>query len=89
MLRAEVRRLMDDRSNLKQERADKQRSTMHIERKTQVHQEMMDKLKSERYDLQKQNYTLKRQVEESDRKIYDLKIHLRLRGDVKPQKSCD
>lgn len=74
MLRSEIRRLMSDRSELKQQRSDKQRTELNIERKTQVFQEMIDKLKSERYELQRQNYVLKRKFEESDRKLFDLKL---------------
>lgn len=77
MLRCEIRRLMTDRSDLRQQRAEKERSTMDIERKTQVYQEIIDKLKSERYELQRQNYLIKRRADELDRKLYDSKIKAR------------
>jgi hypothetical protein len=68
---------MADRKDLREQRADKDRSTMNVERKTQVYQEMIDKLKSERYEYQRQNYILKRRAEEAERKFYDAKIKAR------------
>jgi hypothetical protein len=88
MLRSEIRRLMTDRSELRQQRTDNDRSALNTERRTQVFQEMIDKLKTERYELQRSNYVLKRRSEESERKVFDAKIKARKNVEIKSEKKC-
>jgi predicted RNase H-like nuclease (RuvC/YqgF family) len=88
MLRSEIRRLMADRSQLRQERIDNDRSALNTERKIQVFQEMIDKLKTERYDLQRSNYVLKRRIEDSERKVFDAKIKARKNVRNKSEKNA-
>ncbi|KAJ3342081.1 hypothetical protein HDU91_000586, partial [Kappamyces sp. JEL0680] len=77
MLRTEIRRLSQDRSNLRQEKVKSEASVVHVERNTQLYKEMIDKLKSERYELQRELYGLKRRADQSDKKYFDLKMKLR------------
>eukprot|EP00842_Homolaphlyctis_polyrhiza_P005661 jgi/Hompol1/6096/HPOL_000356-RA len=77
MLRTEIRRLYQDRSELKRVRMENEASAINIERKTELFKEMIDKLKAERYELQRANYALKRKAEEMERKYFDAKLQAR------------
>nr|KAJ3422477.1 hypothetical protein HK105_007856 [Polyrhizophydium stewartii] len=77
MLRTEIRRLYQDRSELKHIRSENEQASAKIERKTELFREMVDKLKSERYELQRANYALKRKAEEMERKYFDAKLQAR------------
>jgi chromosome segregation ATPase len=89
MLRTEIRRLTQDRSTLRQDKAQFDKSVMHIERDTQIYKEMIDKLKSERYELQREVYELKRRADESDKKYFDLKIRLRQMEKIEAKRKSD
>ncbi|KAK6093521.1 hypothetical protein MT418_006132 [Batrachochytrium dendrobatidis] len=77
MLQAEIRRLYQDRQGLKKANAESAQVSMNIERKTELFQEIVDKLKSERYELQRANYTLNRKAAEMERKYFDAKLQTR------------
>lgn len=87
MLRTEIRRLSQDRSHLRQDKAEFDKSVMHIERNTQLYKEMIEKLKSEKYDLQKSVFELKRRADDSDKKYFDLKIRLRQMEKIESQRA--
>ena len=77
MLRTEIRRLYQDKGELKQLRSDNLQAISVQERKVELYKEMADKLKAERYELQRSNYFLKRKCDEAERKYYDSKIIMR------------
>ncbi|KAJ3270821.1 hypothetical protein HDV01_007370 [Terramyces sp. JEL0728] len=87
MLRNEIRRLSQDRSILRQERSEHDRTLLHVEKDVIVYKEMIDKLKSERYDLQREVFTLKRRTEETERKFYDYKLKTRKVEKIDQKKS--
>ena len=87
MLRTEIRRLSQDRSHLRQDKAEYDRSVMHAERNTQLYKEMIDKLKTEKYELQKAVFDLKRRADEAEKKHFDLKIKLRQLEKLEAQKA--
>ncbi|KAJ3254091.1 hypothetical protein HK103_007552 [Boothiomyces macroporosus] len=87
MLRNEIRRLSQDRSILRQEKSDHDRALLHVEKDVQVYKEMIDKLKSERYDLQREVFTLKRRAEETERKFFDFKLKARKVEKIDQKKS--
>ncbi|KAJ3319323.1 hypothetical protein HDV06_006431 [Boothiomyces sp. JEL0866] len=87
MLRNEIRRLSQDRSMLRQEKSDHDRALLHVEKDVQVYKEMIDKLKSERYDLQREVFTLKRRAEETERKFFDFKLKTRKVEKIDQKKS--
>lgn len=77
MMRTEIRRLSQERSHLRQDKSEYDKSIMHIERNTQLYKEMIDRLKSDKYELQKSVFLLKKRADDSDRKYFDLKIKVR------------
>jgi chromosome segregation ATPase len=77
LLRTEIRRLSQDRSTLRQEMAQQDKSVMHVEKDKQLYKEMIEKLKSERYELQRQVYDLKRRADDAERKYFDAKLKSR------------
>ena len=87
MLRTEIRRLTQDRSHLRQDKADYDRSVMHIERNTLLYKEMIDKLKAEKYELQKSVFELKRRSDEADKRYFDIKMKLRQIEKIEAQKA--
>lgn len=72
-----MRRLQQDKSGLKQQKAAHDKSLMHVEKDTKVYKEVIEKLRSERYELQRQVYQLKRRADESERKFFDVKLKVR------------
>jgi chromosome segregation ATPase len=77
LLRTEIRRLSQDRSALRQEMANLDKSNLHVEKDVQLYKEMIEKLKSERYELQRQVFNLKRRADEAERKYFDAKLKAR------------
>ncbi|KAH9248728.1 hypothetical protein BASA81_013618 [Batrachochytrium salamandrivorans] len=77
MLRTEIRRLYQDKKDLRKSRTENIQISMNVERNTEVLKEMVEKLKSERYELQRTNYVLKRKAEEMERKYFDAKLQAR------------
>jgi chromosome segregation ATPase len=77
MLRSEIRRLSQDRSTLRQEMSYQDKSILHVEKDSKLHKEMIEKLKSERYELQRQVFTLKRRADDAERKYFDEKLKSR------------
>jgi len=77
LLSSEIRKLSQDRSKLRQEKVLIGRATLGADRSTQIQKEMIDKLKSEKYQLQRDAFELKRRADEADRKYFDLKVKVR------------
>jgi chromosome segregation ATPase len=86
LLRTEIRRLSQDRSNLRQEMASLDKSNLHVEKDVQLYKEMIEKLKSERYELQRQVFNLKRRADEAERKYFDAKLKARQQEKVEIKK---
>ncbi|TPX65655.1 hypothetical protein SpCBS45565_g05040 [Spizellomyces sp. 'palustris'] len=77
MLKTEIRRLYADRSDVRKARMADERATHGLERKYVLAREMVDKLKAERYELQKTNYELKNRAEQMERRYFDAKAQSR------------
>ncbi|KND03985.1 uncharacterized protein SPPG_01433, partial [Spizellomyces punctatus DAOM BR117] len=77
MLKTEIRRLYADRSDVRKARMADERATHGLERKYVLAREMVDKLKAERYELQKANYELKNRAEQMERRYFDAKAQSR------------
>lgn len=86
MLRTEIRRVTLDRSLLRQDKIESGKSAMDGERNSQLHKEKIEKLKAERYELQRAVFDLKRRADDADRKHFDLKIKFRQMEKIDSQK---
>ncbi|KAJ3320092.1 Coiled-coil domain-containing protein 40, partial [Blyttiomyces sp. JEL0837] len=71
MLKTEIRRLHQDRRETSKARITDERTNQTLERKYILSKEMIDKLKSERTELQKNCFELKRRAEEMEKRWYD------------------
>jgi hypothetical protein len=78
MLRSEIRRLVEDRGDLRVRGLEREKETLHRDRKLQLLQEMTDKLKSERYELSRNNHNYQKKVELLEKKLYDANLKIRL-----------
>ncbi|KAJ3033332.1 hypothetical protein HDV00_006488 [Rhizophlyctis rosea] len=74
MLKHEIRRLYSERSQTLQARLLDDRATHALERKHVVAKEIAERLKSERTDLQKQNWDLRKRVSELESLVKELKM---------------
>lgn len=77
LLRVEIRRLMADRSDLKQSRLDMERGNIQTDTKVQLLQEIAEKMKMERNELQRIVFKVTKRAEDAERRIYDAKISAR------------
>lgn len=74
MLKTEIRRLYTDRADVRKARMADERATQGLERKYVLAREMVDKLKKERYELQKTNYELKMRADEMEKRYVEAKM---------------
>lgn len=77
MLRTEIRRLDQDKTALRQEKTQQQKTLNNAEKDKQLSRELIEKLKADRYELNRQVYNLKKRADESERKYYDAKLKIR------------
>ncbi|KAJ1544932.1 hypothetical protein HK096_006980 [Nowakowskiella sp. JEL0078] len=77
MLKTEIRRLYDDRRDIRQARMTDEKSACVLERKYILCREMVEKTKSEKYDLQKQNFELKTRMDEMEKRYFEAKLQLK------------
>ncbi|KAI8802630.1 hypothetical protein BJ742DRAFT_683908 [Cladochytrium replicatum] len=82
MLKTEVRRLYEDRRDLRQARMLDERNTSAIERKYIVAKEMVEKVKQEKYELQKANYELRTRAEDLEKRFVEAKLQLKRFADA-------
>ncbi|KAJ3047995.1 hypothetical protein HK097_010978 [Rhizophlyctis rosea] len=74
MLKHEIRRLYNERSQTLKARLQDDRSTHALERKHVVAKEVAERLKADRTDLQKQNWELRKRVGELESVVKELKM---------------
>ncbi|KAJ3123918.1 hypothetical protein HK098_001563 [Nowakowskiella sp. JEL0407] len=77
MLKLEIRRLYDDRRDVRQARLTDERNACVLERKYIIGREKVEKLKGEKLELQKQNFELRTRAEEMERKFFESKLQLK------------
>ncbi|KAJ3119051.1 hypothetical protein HDU96_003226 [Phlyctochytrium bullatum] len=74
MLKTEIRRLYEDRKEVKRARMLDEKSNQGLERKYLLAKEMVEKLKADRHELQRTAFELKMKAEEMERKYFDAQI---------------
>lgn len=89
MLKSEIRRLYQDRQNVVKERVFDDKSTSVLERKYILVKEALEKLRSERHDIQKNNFDLKCRAEDMEKRYFDLKNQYQHFAEVSKRKATD
>jgi chromosome segregation ATPase len=74
MLKTEIRRLYEDRKESNKAKLTDERSSQALERKYILAREMVDKLKTERSELQRTCFELKTKADEMERRFYDAQM---------------
>jgi hypothetical protein len=69
--------LANDKNGLKQEKAMYEKTIVHFDKDKKLLLEMIDKLKGEKIELQRQVFSLKKRGEDTERKLFDSKLQLR------------
>lgn len=66
-----------DKTGLRLDKSQQEKNLSNVEKDKQLSKEMIEKLKSERYELNRQVYALKKRADESERKYYDAKLKIK------------
>ncbi|KAI8855304.1 hypothetical protein BC829DRAFT_359316 [Chytridium lagenaria] len=74
MLKTEIRRLYEDRKEVRRTRMLDEKSNQGLERKYMLAKEMVEKLKAERHELQRTAFELKVRADEMEKKYFDAQI---------------
>ncbi|KAJ3107366.1 hypothetical protein HDU97_004248 [Phlyctochytrium planicorne] len=77
MLKTEIRRLYEDRKEVRRARMLDEKSNQGLERKYMLAKEMVEKLKAERHELQRAAFELKVKADDMEKKYFDAQIMAR------------
>lgn len=82
MLKAEIRRLNQDRASVMKSRLTDEKSSSVLERKYLMTKEMLEKMKAERHELQKSCFEMKCRAEDMEKRYKELKSQYKHFADV-------